>query len=161
MFRFLTCVQSSTGMASDFKRSMSTTIEMISRKALIIDDEEDFCSLMKSFLTQKTYEVHTSLTLKEGLHLAREVDPDILFIDNNLPDGLGWEHIGFIQSILPSCRIVLMSAYNATLTLQIPELNASRVIIIEKPISFNALETLLEGTGEHGPHMSKESDHSS
>jgi DNA-binding response OmpR family regulator len=132
---------------------------MTSRKALIIDDEEDLCSLMKSFLAQKTYEVHTSLTLQEGLLLARQVDPDILFIDNNLPDGLGWEHIGFIQSILPSCRIVLMSAYNATVTLQVPGINASRVIIMEKPISFGALENLLAGTGEHGTHMSKESDH--
>jgi two-component system OmpR family response regulator len=110
------------------------------RKVLIIDDEKDLCHLMKSFLSQMEYEVFTSYTLREGLRMVKDVSPDILFIDNNLPDGLGWDAVGVIRSALPKCRIILISAYKVAQEW----LAVGKVEIIEKPISLLKLQHTLE-----------------
>lgn len=60
-------------------------------KVLIIDDEEDLCLLIKTYLSRKDCEVFTAYSLSEGLKKLNDLLPDILFLDNNLPDGLGWE----------------------------------------------------------------------
>ena len=48
------------------------------KKMLIVDDEEDFGFLMKSFFS-KGYDVHIALTLSEGMRLLKEEDPDVVF----------------------------------------------------------------------------------
>jgi len=60
-------------------------------RVLIIDDETDFCLLMKNYFIRKNYEVHIFHTLEEGMKNMEKIKPDIIFLDNNLPDGLGWE----------------------------------------------------------------------
>jgi two-component system OmpR family response regulator len=110
------------------------------RKVLIIDDEKDLCHLMKSFLSQMEYEVFTSYTLHDGLQMVNDVTPDILFIDNNLPDGLGWDAVGVIRSTLPKCRIILISAYKVAQEW----LATGKVEIIEKPISLLKLQRTLQ-----------------
>ena len=57
-------------------------------KVLIIDDEKDLCLLIKAYLSRKNCDVHTAYTLSEGLMQVDQFLPDILFLDNNLPDGL-------------------------------------------------------------------------
>ena len=53
------------------------------KKILIIDDEIDFCSIMKGYFGRKNYEVFVAYTLQSGLFLIDEENPDILFLDNN------------------------------------------------------------------------------
>ncbi|RYE52567.1 MAG: response regulator [Sphingobacteriales bacterium] len=60
------------------------------RKVLIIDDEIDLCHLLKSYFLRKNYEVYLSHTLEQGLAFLRTLNPEIIFLDNNLPDGTGW-----------------------------------------------------------------------
>jgi CheY-like chemotaxis protein len=117
------------------KRSPYKLRAMRPRKVLVIDDEKDLCHLIKSFLGQQSYEVHTAFSLGEGLQMAKTYTPDILIMDNNLPDGLGWENIGVLQSILPQAKIILISAY------KIPsEKILHNVSILEKPISLLKLQ---------------------
>lgn len=109
-------------------------------KVLVIDDERDICSLLSNFLISRGYEVSTASTLADGMSLMTTVRPDILFLDNNLPDGLGWDKIDFIHKILPECKINLISAYK-----YIPDtiLNNPYISLIEKPISFATLKNYL------------------
>ncbi len=60
------------------------------KKVLIIDDEVDFCLLMHFYLSKKNCEVTFSHTLKDGLGYIRNKTPDIVILDNNLPDGFRW-----------------------------------------------------------------------
>ena len=113
---------------------------MSDRRVLIIDDETDFCLLIKTYLTRRNFEVHISHTLEEGLKSLENVKPDILFLDNNLPDGLGWEQTAYITNHFPQTRINLISAYqyNPNMAQQYPG-----VRIWEKPISLNELSNYL------------------
>jgi DNA-binding NtrC family response regulator len=113
---------------------------MMSRKKIvIIDDEEDLCHLMKSYFLELDHDVFLANTLGRGLTLIREVSPDVVFIDNNLPDGLGWEKMSYLLKEFPSCKINLISAFD-----QFPSgLKSQSVTILEKPLRLNTLKDYL------------------
>lgn len=116
------------------------SFKMSYKRVLIIDDETDFCLLIKSYLVKKNYEVFVSHTLQDGMDCLEKIKPDILFLDNNLPDGLGWEKTDYISEHYPQVSINLISAfqYNPDLYKQ----NAS-IKIWEKPISISELNQYL------------------
>jgi len=109
-------------------------------KVLVIDDERDICSLLDTFLTTNGYDVYTASTLTDGIRMMTETQPDIIFLDNNLPDGLGWDKIDTIQQTLPQCKINLISAYKFIpgSIKDNPSIN-----LIEKPITFATLKNYL------------------
>ena len=45
---------------------------MTGSKILIIDDEKDYCMIMKSYFVRRKYEVFLAYTLKEGLKLLKK-----------------------------------------------------------------------------------------
>jgi DNA-binding response OmpR family regulator len=106
---------------------------MKNRKVLIIDDEEDFGMLMKRFFTPKNYEVHIAYTISDGMKLIEEIRPDIIFLDNNLPDGYGWDKTDFILHNYPQTQLNLISALN------VPKTSASTFRILEKQMLLKEL----------------------
>ena len=111
------------------------------KKILIIDDEKDLCLLLKSYLMQKKHDVYIANLLKEGLEKALEIHPDVIFLDNNLPDGQGWDKTEWLQLNVPLVQIILMSAFKSLPT-HFDEVN--RVHILEKPVSFSTLDRALQ-----------------
>lgn len=112
------------------------------KTVLIIDDEEELCLLLKTYLVRKNYEAHISHTLSDGARQYTSLKPDILFIDNNLPDGTGWDFA--INTLLPEHKthLFFISAYHPTLP-DIPV--GTDYTVIEKPVSFFDLDNKLEG----------------
>jgi DNA-binding NtrC family response regulator len=111
------------------------------KKVVIIDDEEDLCKLMCNYLLDLNYDVHMAHTLTSGLHLTEQVKPDIIFLDNNLPDGLGWDKMPLFKQKFPTCKINLISAYRYVPTALKPD--DTTVKIIEKPLRLNLLREYL------------------
>lgn len=110
---------------------------MVKIKILVIDDEVDFCLIMKSYFEKKKYEVFLAYTLKDGLNLISKHRPDIIFLDNNLPDGEGWKLSDEIVKSHPSIKLYLISAYKQRTN----DLSAlSNIKVWEKPISIATLE---------------------
>ena len=109
------------------------------KKVLIIDDEIDLCILLKNYLTRRHFAVETSHRLNDGIKQAIDFDPDIIFLDNNLPDSQGWTKAEWLLDQLPKTDIYLISAYKTT-----PELPENpRLKVIEKPLSLKTIEKLL------------------
>jgi DNA-binding response OmpR family regulator len=108
-------------------------IYMKKRKVLIIDDEEDFGMLMKRFFSQKNYDVYVAYTISDGLKLLDEHLPDIIFLDNNLPDGYGWDKTDYILSTYPQTQLNLISALN------VPKTSSSSFRILEKQMLLKEL----------------------
>jgi DNA-binding response OmpR family regulator len=110
---------------------------MPKKKILIIDDEVDFCLLLQAFYSRKGFEVYLSHTLKDGLQSLRTLQPDVVFLDNNLPDGLGWNVASNIQKNYPTVKLTLISAYKS----ELPELQQpTEVQVLEKPLNLEALD---------------------
>jgi two-component system, OmpR family, response regulator len=110
------------------------------KSVLIIDDETDFCLLMKNYFARRNYEVYIFHTLEEGMRNLEKINPDIIFLDNNLPDGLGWEKTDFIRENFPNALINLISAYQYDHSYS-DKLTSVR--IWEKPISLSDLNKYL------------------
>jgi len=108
------------------------------KKILIIDDETDLCLLLKDYFVRKNYEVVVSHILSEGIDNIKSQHPEILFLDYNLPDGIGWDYAPSIAADFPDTYIVLVSAFHSV----IPKMPAgAQFRVIEKPISMSELNT--------------------
>jgi DNA-binding response OmpR family regulator len=91
---------------------------------------------MKGYFGRKNYEVVLAYTLQSGLFLINEEKPDILFLDNNLPDGQGWKYVDQIVEKNPHLEIYLVSAHQSKANFTSPNKN---IIVWEKPISLQIL----------------------
>jgi DNA-binding response OmpR family regulator len=76
----------------------------------IVDDEQDLCFLLASMLRAQGFDVDAYYTLKAGLTGISKLKPDWVILDNNLPDGLGWEHNTKILESAPGVHIINISA---------------------------------------------------
>lgn len=79
-------------------------------RIVIIDDEEDLCFLLGNILSAQGYEVKSFYTLKDGLEGVAAFQPDWVIIDNDLPDGRGWEETETILALRPGVGIIKISA---------------------------------------------------
>ena len=106
------------------------------KKILIIDDEVDFCIIMKGYFIKRGYEFFSGHDLKTGLALIKDLKPDILFLDNNLPDGHGWKFSHQIVEENPHLKVFLVSAHEHKSGFISTNEN---IVVWEKPISFQVL----------------------
>ena len=96
--------------------------------------------LLKLHLVAKNYEVEMAYNLKDGLDKLQTYKPDIIFLDNNLPDGHGWEKVPDIISTHPATRINLMTGDGFTFTNYVPGEN---VLVMGKPLSRTEIDKCL------------------
>lgn len=111
------------------------------KKVLVIDDGNDFCEMLKFFLVKKKHIVHTALKLETGLKMLKELQPDALILDNNLPDGFGWLYVEEILHHHPGIQITLVSAQ--PLDSLFKSKIGQSVNFLQKPISLDQIENLL------------------
>ena len=83
---------------------------MIGKKILIIDDEADLGFLMTEFFKKKGCKIFVANTISSGLKILQAEEADLVFMDNNLPDGLGWNQAAFISTHYPKAQLILISA---------------------------------------------------
>ena len=76
---------------------------------LIVDDDEDLCHILEAVITKKC-SVHCEHTLTTATEYLNQGTPEIIFLDNNLPDGLGVTAIAPMLLEHPGMKIVFMTA---------------------------------------------------
>ncbi len=81
---------------------------------LIIEDDKGFNEVLTDFSLAKKFKVHQAYTGRQGLQLAKEVKPDAILLDINLPDITGWDVLKQIRedSALRHVNVHVMSAYD-------------------------------------------------
>src|SRR5215467_4921424 len=107
-------------------------------KVLVVDDEVDYCMIMKEYFQSRKYDVCLAYTLQDGLKMIHEFHPDFLLLDNNLPDGKGWEYVDKIAGDEPGLKIFLISAYSHPSDIST---HSPNVTVWEKPVSLSMLDT--------------------
>ena len=80
--------------------------------ALIIDDETDICFLLRGILRTKNLQVSYANSLSEATVVLAKENPEIIFLDNHLPDGLGVDFISQLKVTHPQAKVVMISAYD-------------------------------------------------
>ncbi len=106
------------------------------KNILIIDDERDLCRLLQSYLLRKGYEVRIAHSLQAGMLLVKEINPHIILLDNNLPDGFGLNYLREIKLVDNNNRLIFISAMT---NLKNEALSLGADEFLEKPITFHKL----------------------
>jgi DNA-binding response OmpR family regulator len=101
---------------------------------LIIDDDVDLCKLLKSLLDSSIPHIHFAFNLAGGKRMLAELKPDVVFIDNNLPDGQAVNHIRDFKSISPSSAIIFISALDQSREKALQE---GADLFLEKPLTHS------------------------
>ncbi len=108
---------------------------------LIVDDEEELCELLSMFLTKQGYTVQVAHTIAQCKAKVSNNNFDLVFMDNNLPDGMGWDYAPRLVEEHPQTYIALISAYKPT---QVKMPAGAKYSIIEKPLKFSKISEELK-----------------
>ena len=82
---------------------------MMAKSVLIIDDERDLCEVVSRVLKKEGFEVDCAYNLAEATQKLCS-NPDIVILDNNLPDGRGLEYIQEHPLEFMQCFVILITA---------------------------------------------------
>jgi DNA-binding response OmpR family regulator len=109
---------------------------------LIIDDEEDLCTLLKTALDRDRYIVDCvhNLADAEG---KLENHPDIILLDNNLPDGSGLSYFQLHAKKFGKSCVVFITADSAPDIDERVDLSGIAVFI-RKPFSVGVLRDAIK-----------------
>jgi len=80
------------------------------KNALLVDDEPEICLLLSNMLRRAGMHCVLAHSVKDGRKALSEQHFDIVFLDVNLPDGLGYELVPGIKADSPGTRSIAISA---------------------------------------------------
>jgi two-component system LytT family response regulator len=118
---------------------------------IIIDDDLEFSEFLKRQLTDvlNLQVVGQASSVQEGIRLLNEIQPDLLFLDVELPDGKGFDVLEGFQNL--NFHLIVTSAHEKY------ALNAFKVAAVDyllKPFSLAALNAALQRVQERSKELS-------
>jgi YesN/AraC family two-component response regulator len=111
---------------------------------LIVDDEVDIREGMEKFLSPR-YECNIELAGDgdEAIRKAKELKPDVVFLDIKMPGISGLDVIDAIKKINPAVKIIVISAWKSSDVVS-QAIARGAVDYIGKPVSLAALSDKLQ-----------------
>lgn len=118
-------------------------------QVLIIDDNELTRSLLKVILRSSTYQVAgEAADASSGLAMAKSLRPQIILLDNNMPNGNGIDIIKPLKQALPKAVILMVTTQSEDEIIQAAmELGASGFVI--KPFNTQSVLGTIANASKH------------
>ncbi len=92
---------------------MTTTApQTTTKKVLIIEDEGDMCLLLNIILNGKEMELDHVKNLSAAEAYLQNEKPNVIILDNKLPDGFGVDFITFLKKNYPAIKIIMISGFD-------------------------------------------------
>ncbi len=115
------------------------------KKVLIVEDEGEMCLLLNILLNGEEMELEHVKTLEKACEHLETETPDVVILDNKLPDGYGIDLITYLKKNRPSTRIIMISGFDGAAKDVALEAGADRYL--EKPFTkeqlFEAVNSVL------------------
>jgi len=108
---------------------------------LVVDDDNDLCEIMEA-IVRKICPVHSEHDLQSAENYMKRLKPEIIFLDNNLPDGSGVLFIKAILEFYPDIKIVLMTA-DVSMGLEAKAIDEGAVRFMAKPFRSATINELI------------------
>ena len=111
-------------------------------KACIIDDEANSREVLELMLKDKHPDIHiagSAANIQDALSLVKKHNPDILFLDIEMPGGSGFDLVKVLKDPLP--EIIFCTAYGHY---AIKAIECSALGYLMKPISLPKLEQVVD-----------------
>ncbi len=120
----------------------------LQRAVLVVDDNQDLLELFKRYLAGSPYHITTAQTAREGLALARNLQPYAITLDLMIPEQDGWE---LMQTLLnqPDTQHIPIIVCSVLKQKELA-LSLGATSFLEKPVSKPALLAALGALEEYG-----------
>lgn len=92
--------------------SNAETTTAKSKKVLIIEDEGDMCLLLNIILNGQDIELDHVKNLAAAEAYLKQEQPQLVLLDNQLPDGFGIDYIPTLKKNYPDMKIAMISGYD-------------------------------------------------
>src|ERR1700735_201861 len=79
------------------------------QKILIVEDEGDLCLILEMILNKKDVVIGHVRKIAAAKVYIKNSAPDLILLDNRLPDGLGMDFIPVARSLHPEVKIIMIS----------------------------------------------------
>jgi len=106
------------------------------KKLLIVDDEEEIGLLLKRVLGTQFDSIEHVSSIQQAMEKCPTYDPNIILLDNNLPDGSGIDQIALFNDTCPEAQIIIISAMT---NLRDRAMENGAFAFVEKPLSFKKI----------------------
>jgi len=116
-------------------------------KILVIDDEKLIRWSFEKNLSSKGHKIFTAENGEDGLKLYDNYFPELVFVDNHLPDMMGLDIIGKIKEISEDTIIVFMTAYE-TVDVAVEAMKKGAFDYIRKPFTFEEIYAIVDNIAE-------------
>ncbi|MBX2972104.1 MAG: response regulator [Flavobacteriales bacterium] len=116
----------------------------VMKNALLVDDEREICELLAAILHRAGMRCHFAHSLAGGRASLTNATYDAVFVDVNLPDGLGYELISEARAIRPGVPCIAISAID---TERGRAMAAGADVFIAKPFSREAILSSIRDLG--------------
>ncbi|UEG52229.1 response regulator [Mucilaginibacter daejeonensis] len=85
----------------------------MSKRILVLDDNQDILEVVNEVLSYENFEVHTTSTSQNILEVAHEYHPDLVILDYLLQDGNGGDICKQLKADekLSNIPVIIFSAY--------------------------------------------------
>lgn len=112
-------------------------------KLLIVEDDVAFCTMLKTFLQKKGYEVSTSFSGNEAVLQIQENTFDIVLTDVRLPDRDGITLLEDIRAKNPKTQVVIMTGY-AEINMAVSAIKQGAFDYVSKPFNPDKILQIIE-----------------
>lgn len=115
----------------------------MTHKLLIIEDDSSLSQMLTLHFEDQGMEVQVAHDCRTALRQAESLQPDLILLDQQLPDGLGNEQIPRLLAISPASRIIMMTGVH-DLELAIQAIQDGAADFIHKPVKTSILQAAVD-----------------
>ena len=112
-------------------------------KILIVDDEPDICYFLSLSLSKRGFKTYSSGNLLDAEKEIRANQPEILLLDNHLPDGRGVDFVSKITAQYPDLKIIMITAHDSPQD-RAKAYNNGSSFFLSKPFSISAVNQVVD-----------------
>lgn len=110
----------------------------MSEKVLLIDDEQDFLTVMSERMKARDMEVSTATSAKEALEKVEAESFDAVILDLMMPEVDGIETLKMLKKKNPELQVILLTGH-ATVEKGIEAMKLGAMDLVEKPADISTL----------------------
>jgi DNA-binding NtrC family response regulator len=111
--------------------------------AMIIDDDDDLTYLLENILRTRKMNVLSVHSLHEAENCLADSKPNVIFLDNCFPDGIGVNFISNIKSTGNDIQIIMMTS-DPSAWIKEKAMEEGAHYFIEKPFSRTTIDQVLD-----------------
>jgi len=120
----------------------------VSRRILVIDDEQGIRAALGQLLEFEGYEVHTLANAADGIAEYQKWHPHLVFLDVKMAGMDGMDALRKLRELDPTAIVVMISGH-ATIRTAVEATQAGAYEILEKPLDTDRILVMLRNALSH------------